>query len=445
MPAGSLSGSLTGSRIRQRRVALGFRQSALAREVGISAAYLNLIEHNKRRIAGKLLADIARALKVDPSVLAEGAAAALVGSLRDAAAALPASQPGPLTGDDRAEEFAGRFPGWAAVIAAQRRRIRHLERLVEGLTDRLAHDPHLAASLHEVLSTVTAIRASAAILVEPGEIEDEWRDRFHRNIHEDSQRLAESSRALAAYLDASGAETETTGAPQEELEAWLEAQGYHLPALEAADPPDPETLAQGAPELTSAAGRALAGGWMRRYRRDAEALPLDGFAAAARALDRDPGALAARFPGAGMAAILRRLAALPTPDGAARIGLAICDSSGALTFRKPLADFPLPRYGAACPLWPLYQALSRPLTPVRAALEMAGEGRHRFMAYAVAEPVGPPGFDAPPVFEAAMLIVPDARMRMPGEAVLQVGTSCRICPLKDCPARREPSILADPA
>ena len=58
---------LTGSRIRERRVMAGQKQADLAKAIGISASYLNLIEHNRRRIGGKLLLDIAAALDVAPS------------------------------------------------------------------------------------------------------------------------------------------------------------------------------------------------------------------------------------------------------------------------------------------------------------------------------------------------------------------------------------------
>ncbi|MDF0596148.1 helix-turn-helix domain-containing protein [Psychromarinibacter halotolerans] len=434
MPAGTL----TGSRIRERRVAMGLKQSMLAQTVGISAAYLNLIEHNKRRIAGKLLADIARTLGVDPAALAEGAGAALVGQMRDAAAAFPEA----AAEETRAEEFAGRFPGWARLVTLQRRRIRHLERVAESLTDRLGHDPHLAASLHELLSTVTAINATSSILVEPGEIESEWRDRFHRNIHEDSERLADTSRALVSYLEASAEAAQPTGTPQEELEAWLAAQDYHLAALEGDAPADPQDVVAETPDLTSAAGRSLAVGWARRYREDATALPLPAFADAARETGGDPAALAARF-GVGMGVVLRRLAAMPEDVIGVPTGLVICDGSGTLTARKPINGFPLPRFGAACPLWPLYQALSRPLSPVRSVVETAGRDAERFVAYAVADPVGPARFDAPPVFESVMLILPHPRSG--DTAALKVGTSCRICPQADCPARREPSILAEAA
>ena len=70
--------TLTGSRIRERRSIAGMRQADLARQVGISASYLNLIEHNRRRIGGKLLLDIAQVLGVEPSMLTQGAEAALI-------------------------------------------------------------------------------------------------------------------------------------------------------------------------------------------------------------------------------------------------------------------------------------------------------------------------------------------------------------------------------
>jgi len=135
---------LTGSRIRERRGMAGLKQAELASRIGISASYLNLIEHNRRRIGGKLLLNIASALGVDPSALTEGAEAALIAKLREAASAAQL----PKVDVGNADEFAGRFPGWAEVLAAGYRRIGALERTVEALSDRLSHDPKLAASVH---------------------------------------------------------------------------------------------------------------------------------------------------------------------------------------------------------------------------------------------------------------------------------------------------------
>ncbi|MEM6666746.1 MAG: helix-turn-helix transcriptional regulator, partial [Pseudomonadota bacterium] len=61
--------ALTGTRIRARRLDVGLRQAALARACGVSPSYLNLIEHNRRRIGGKLLNLIAETLEIDAAAL----------------------------------------------------------------------------------------------------------------------------------------------------------------------------------------------------------------------------------------------------------------------------------------------------------------------------------------------------------------------------------------
>ena len=75
----------TGARLRERRIAVGLKQAELAEMVGISASYLNLIEHNRRRIAGKLLINLASALNLDAGILSEGAQSSLVGRLKECA------------------------------------------------------------------------------------------------------------------------------------------------------------------------------------------------------------------------------------------------------------------------------------------------------------------------------------------------------------------------
>ncbi|MHC0054467.1 short-chain fatty acyl-CoA regulator family protein [Actibacterium sp. D379-3] len=428
--------ALTGTRIRERRLVLGLRQADLARTVGISPSYLNLIEHNRRRIGGKLLIDLARQLGVEAGALTEGAEATLLVALRDAAAGhTPASDELP-----RIEEFAGRFPGWAQLLADRHRRVAELERIVEVLTDRMTHDPFLSASLHEVLSRVTAIRSTAAILADTADIDPDWQARFHRNLRDDSRRLAEGAQALVSYLDDSAAGAERQSAPREEVETFLEARGYFLPELEQGSG-DIGALIAGADALSSTPARDMARRYLERYARDAAALPLAPFAAAARDLDMEPGRLAQQF-GTDPAQVMRRLATLPDAQRPVNIGLVVCDGSGTLTFRRPLAGFALPRFGAACPLWPLYQALSRPMAPIRAVVEMPGRLPQRFLIYAFCQPARPVGFDGPLVLEASMLILP-APADENATPAQPIGTSCRICPRRDCPARREPSILAD--
>ena len=54
-----------GIYIRRRRLDLGQSQVHMARQVGISASYLNLIENNKRDVGGALLLRIAAHLDLD--------------------------------------------------------------------------------------------------------------------------------------------------------------------------------------------------------------------------------------------------------------------------------------------------------------------------------------------------------------------------------------------
>ncbi|MDA5094202.1 short-chain fatty acyl-CoA regulator family protein [Aliiroseovarius sp. KMU-50] len=431
---------LTGSRIRERRLYLGQKQAALARGVGISAAYLNLIEHNRRRIGGKLLNDLARALSVDPVQLTEGAEDALVGSLRDAAVRLPDAS----AELDKVEDLAGRFPGWTGLIAAQHRRIQELELSVETLSDRLAHDPHLAASLHEVISTVTAIRSTASILSDGADIDPEWQKRFLRNMREESRRLSSSAQGLVDYLDA-GDELEATPlVPQEELVAFLDEHDFHFSTLEGGELELGErvsALIAGTDKLQSNEARQIAHAWLERYVADAMDLPIDEFVAA---WDQHPGDIArlVRQFGSSIPQVLRRVTTLPESDGQSRnVGLLQCDGAGAITFRKPVAGFPLPRFGAGCPLWPLYTALARPGLPVSALVEMGARTPKKFRCMAYAGPVGEMSFDAPPILEVTMLILPeDETNPFEGEAI-RAGSSCRVCAREHCPARREPSIL----
>ncbi len=425
--------TLTGSRIRERRLIAGLRQADLARQVGISASYLNLIEHNRRRIGGKLLLGIAQVLGVEPSMLTEGAEAALIATLREAAADTGAVARKP----EPADEFAGRFPGWAEVLAAKHRRIASLERTVEALSDRLTHDPHLAASLHEVLSTAAAIRSTASILAETGELEPEWRDRFHHNLNQDAQRLADSSKALVRYLDDTNTGDVRRGLPMEEVEAFVAAHNHHFGGLESGQD-DPDRLVRDGAGLGSDAARRMARALLERYARDARAMPLARFQAALDRLGLDPVALAGEFE-TDLAAVFRRLAALPEGVLSCEAGLVICDASGSIVYYKPVAGFALPRFGASCPLWPLFTALGRPLAPVRRLVSQLGRSEARFECMAIAWPDGPAGFEHDPQYRSTMLILPapDAA----DEDVQPVGSTCRVCPRRGCDARREPSIL----
>ncbi len=436
---------LMGARLRAARLRAGLRQADVADRAGISASYLNLIEHDRRRVSAAVLPALAAALGLEVEALAPGAGGTLADELRAAAQSLGPGTADPAPELERVEDFLHRFPGWAGALAALHRRQGQLERAVASLSDRIAHDPHLSVVLHEMISVVSAVRATAGILAESEALDPEWRARFHANLHQDSERLAHGAEALVAYLDGSGPATaQALVSPQEELDAWLAEAGWHLPELEPGGAGLAALVARAEVALSGMAARALARTYLERAAAEARLLPAARLSAALAAAAGDP-AVAAAALGVDVIAVMRRMAVLP---GSAA-GLVTCDASGTLTFRKPVAGFSPPRLGAACALWPLFAALARPGAAVEAWVETTGRGGGRFLARAAAAVRLPGGYGGPELREAAMLMIPETALPQVGVAPMRsiawhrVGAACRICPEPACPARSEPSILSE--
>ena len=262
-----MSGSdLIGSRIREKRIQLRMRQSKLAQTVGISPSYLNLIEHNRRRIGGKLLSDLADTLMIDIDLLAEDGKSSKVARLEETAQYHKVD-----VHSEAARELATRFPRWSNFLIELDHNVRSLEATIAALSDRLSQDPQLATSLHEVITTVTAIRATSSILTDTSDIDPMWQMRFQRNISEDSLRLAEEAQALVDYLDTDDKDART-GTPHEEVEAFLRDNDYHFQMIETEGADVEDVLSASAISSTSA--RAMARNALVTYQQDAIRLPL---------------------------------------------------------------------------------------------------------------------------------------------------------------------------
>lgn len=371
-----------GPRIRTRREALGFTQAALAEAAGISGSYLNLIEHGRRRIGGKLLARLADLLDTDLITLSEGAEAGLLAAL-EAAAATPLGQ-GAETA--RLDELTHRFPGWSATIARLQRRLAELERQNASLSDRLRHDPELARALHEILSTATAIRTTAAILAETPDLAPEWQARFQRNVNEEATRLAQSGQAMVRYLD----RIETSATP-DTLEGWLAARDWALPEIE----PGGAGRAALLRAMGEIGARARAQSWIERVRADARRLGLPELRRAlAETPLSDPLELARRLA-IPPELILRRAACL----GDQPLGFALLSGEGAVLLHRPLEGGVPESALPAHLLRPALAAATHPGALQRLSLESDGLLPRPLVALALAVQDGPPpAYDrAPPL------------------------------------------------
>src|SRR5579862_2147301 len=79
-----MSRTLIGRTVRRLRTERGLSQQALATALGISASYLNLIEHDQRSVTASLLIKLAETLRVDLAELSGSQERQLEIGLREA-------------------------------------------------------------------------------------------------------------------------------------------------------------------------------------------------------------------------------------------------------------------------------------------------------------------------------------------------------------------------
>ncbi|MCB1741610.1 MAG: DUF2083 domain-containing protein [Gammaproteobacteria bacterium] len=189
----------TGARIKERRKSLGLTQVELARRVGISAPYLNLIEADKRPLRDERLRALADALDTDVQTLG----GTLDQRLLDDLAELRTDPLFQGLGHELEDggELLGRFPGWTRALLGLYRNYLASTQTVAALSDRLNRDPLLADAVHQMLTHLTALRSSAEILVEATDLDAARLDRFHRLVSEESERLSAAARSLVDFFD----------------------------------------------------------------------------------------------------------------------------------------------------------------------------------------------------------------------------------------------------
>jgi predicted transcriptional regulator len=454
-----VSRSILGTRIRERRRALGVTQIELSRRIGISASYLNLIERNKRGIAGPLLRRAASALDLALDELDGAAERRLLETLDEIAHAPEMAGLGVEA--EGAGELIGRYPGWARALAALARSERAAATEARALADRLTHDPFLGETVHRMLSRIAAVRSAAEILVDYPDAVPAERDRFLGIVNDESRALSDVAEALAAYFD-KAEEARRALTPLDEVEALYEARGNRFDEIEVAAAelsgalaeagprqeaaralaaerlaPAVDALIARQPELETAPARARARAALLEDAAGAILAPMPLFAPRAAALGYDVEALATEF-GLEVDTVCRRLVALPG-DSLPRFGYFRANAAGTLIERRGLAGLVTPRYAPACPLWVLFRAQQSPESVIRQrAIFPTGE---RFVFLARAHHTGPTGFGRPRHYLTDMLALTEADARLTvyapdaGVPTEEVGPACRVCPRRACAHR----------
>lgn len=426
-----------GSRIREIRAQRGIKQSELAGIIGISPTYLNLIEHDKRTVAGKILSQIAEALSVERTQLLRGATAEIIEKLQQAARQMTSHQQAPESarrGDivgaelDEIELFTTRFPGWANVLAYQATSNRHLEALIEALSDRLSHDPVLSETIHIMLSNITAIRSISELLVVRGSMTETQQKSFIQNIFLESKRLSTTAEKLLeqfdpAYSKASG---ETARNWPTDNHNNQQSSSYDSEADKKAGP-DKQAGSALLPEAIANAPAFL---------QAQKIVTLETLKQSESQHFFQPFLIADYFDIPAYF-LFYHLLTLSGQGGLPDYGLLEVDNAGGVLYRHEIGTMRLPSRSGACPRWPVYRALGTKGEPVLQQMQfITGE---TYQAYAISKTRKRTYSQLAPVSQSVMLFhqTGDDRHHKLAPPVVDVGFHCSVCNRTDCPDRRE--------
>ncbi len=439
--------TLIGRTVRRLRLEKGMAQQGLAGRLGISASYLNLIEHDQRAVTASLLIKLTEVLQVDLASLSGVREKALQTGLQEVLR-------DPLLGLDVVPEaevaqLAGGAPNVARAVLALyrawrvaredsggialptgRRILLPTEEARDFFHDRANHFPPLEA---------VAERLGAELGVGP-----------HEMNHAVAQRLRSRHGLVVQVLPMQGALRRYDAANRRlELSDSLprECRGFHLAfQLMLLEAGEAVAEAMSGFEPSSSEASALVRIGLLNYAAGALLMPYASFLAAARELRHDADALASRF-GTSFEQACHRLATLQR-EGARGVPFFFLrvDPAGNVDKRFSAAGFPFARFGGSCPKWIVHHAFASP-GRVRVQLAQLPDGGS-FLCFARAvQGRAAIWGDPAPVHVVAMgcditrateVIYADGLDLE--RAAVGIGLSCRLCDRVDCRSRAFPPL-----
>lgn len=440
--------ALIGRTVRRLRADRSLSQNTLATRLGISASYLNLIEHDQRAVTASLLIKLAETLRVDLAELSGTQERQLELGLREAFA-------DPLLGADaipdaELEALAGNSPNAARAVLAMYRAWRVAREDATGIAlpsgrrillpneeardffdDRANHFPALEAAA-EALAADLAPGA-------PSEMNHAIAERLRRT-HEVRVTVGPLDSALRRYDPATRGLALSETLPRE-------SRGFHmafqLALLEARDAVE-ATVAEAAPS-TPEAGMLIRIGLLN-YVAGALLMPYQPYLVAAQELRHDMEAVAARF-GVSFDQACHRLSTLQRPGarGVPFFFLRV-DPAGNVSKRFSAAGFPFARYGGSCPRWVVHTAFAQPGSVQVQVAELPDGAAYLCFARAEAR-IATRWGEPRPMHVVAM----GCALGNAGEVAyadgldlerskVGIGLSCRLCDRPDCRSRAFPPL-----
>jgi predicted transcriptional regulator/DNA-binding Xre family transcriptional regulator len=439
--------TLIGHVVKRLRIERALSQQALASRLGISASYLNLIEHDQRAVTAALLIKLAETLRVDLATLSGAGERQLEVGLREAFA-------DPLLGADAVPEaeiaaVAGDAPNAARAILALYRAWRVAREDSGGIAlpsggKILLPNEETRDLFNERANYFPELEDAAAAIVadlgvRPAESNHAIAERLRRH-HGLTVTVQKLDGALRRYDPAARSLGLSEALPRESRGFHLAFQLALLEGREAIE----TVLRSATPSSPEAASLMRIG--LLNYVAGAVLMPYAAFLATAQAERHDLQAVAAHF-GVSFEQACHRLSSLQRPDarGVPFFFLRL-DPAGNVSKRLSAAGFPFARFGGSCPRWVVHAAFSAPRQIQVQVAELPDGAAFLCFARTVHGTAARWG-DPPPVHVVAMgCAVAHAAEVVYADGLdldrarVGIGLSCRLCDRPDCRSRAFPPL-----
>lgn len=424
----------------------------MARVLGISVSYLSQLENDDRPLTAKVKAALAEAYPVDWAAFDNREGEQLLGAFVHALA-----QPdvlGPELEPERIEKLHLQFPEFAARYVDLHRAFRQTHERLNMVEEAIANDMAAQARMpwemvrdwfHDTGNYVHALDCVAEEL--RGEIgasdrlsEAEMAAALQQR-HGVALKIGETHSGLLRHYDEHAkALFVNAAAPPESRRFLIALQLMRLSASGIID-----DVVKSAALPVAGADRLLEVG-LANYAAGALMMPYASFRKAAREVRHDIDRLARQF-GVSFEQACHRLSTLQRP-GMRGIPFFFCrvDMAGNITKRHSATRLQFARFGGACPLWIVHEAVAIPDRIVTQLGETPDGVRYVSMAKGLVKPSG--SYSRLPrryavalgceIEHAANFIYADGMQLHDEAAATPIGITCRLCPRQSCDQRAFP-------
>ena len=433
-----------GSRIQRLRRQKGVSQAQCALALDISPSYLNLIEHNRRRITVPLLMKISGYFGVGAGELVESDESRLLGDLTEMFGDELFADSEVTSHDIRDLASSNSRLSQAIVLLYDRFRAfraagggeSSYDPATDAVSDFLQENANYFPTLETAAERVRYDMELASDSLEYG------LKAYLLNVFGVRWQYGSLQNDEILRLDVDRNELVTSDSVPAETAIFEVAR--HLGLLAAS--PDIERLLDDSTLLADAwplARRALAA-----YFSAALIMPYEPFYRACRDTRYDIERLARRF-GTSFEQVCHRMTTLQRPGlSGIPVHLVRTDIAGNISKRFSLSGIHIPRHSGACPRWNVYSAFLHP-EQVNVQISQMPEGQ-RYFCIARAFTKGGYRHNAPRryfsiglgchVSHAGAMVYSDGVDMSNIKQVVPIGVGCRLCPRQDCGQRAHPYV-----